>query len=401
MGVSSKRGDASKIGFFGSGNKYAISLMLREKIPFRLFSGKTEIKVTTEDVMFRGSLYKQILIDGEKTSLTTSMGPDWEPWFAIRELYCNAVDEGDAELSVTQTVKGEAGKTRIFVSLTTQLEDFFKNRERYILLGGEKREAREKTYYGLVEAIPTGGQEFVCYRKGIRIYPKNATSSLYWYNFDDIEINESRTYKYEHQIMERMASFFAVTERGDIIENYLRNWKGSYEENAKWEYTQDPLSEMWHSLLVGRRVYPENLAIHSGDFEGKHNSFIVPVSLANRIAEQFDDVDVVGAKGKKQWVELEMTPAERDMFATAKQHLADIGYMIHSKLVLAQTTTNDVVAWYDKMTDTIYHTRRQLNGFSELKTTLLEEHFHALGHVDGQREFVTFILDELIKAKSR
>jgi len=100
MGISSKRGDEEKIGFFGSGNKYSIALLLREKIPFKIFSGEKEVKFTTDTVMFRGQTYEQIRINGEPTSLTTSMGPDWEPWFAIREMYCNAVDEGGEKLVV-------------------------------------------------------------------------------------------------------------------------------------------------------------------------------------------------------------------------------------------------------------------------------------------------------------
>jgi len=400
MGVSSKRDDDTKIGFFGSGNKYAIALMMREKIPFRIFSGKTEMKITTKKVMFREKLYEQILINGEPTSLTTAMGPDWEPWFAIRELYCNALDEGAATMTVAQKPVGLDGSTRVYVGLTGVLEDFFKQRERFILVN-EKPEATAKTFYGQVSIFPRGAEEFICYRKGIRIYPKNEKKALYWYNFDRIDINESRTYKYEHEINERIASFFAVTNDKTIIEHYLANWKGNVEENAAWQYTHDALSEMWHRVLTGRRVYPENLAIHSGDFEGKHNSFIVPNSLADKIADQFPDIEVVGAKGTKQFVELEMTAAERQKIDTAVIELREIGYDIRSDIKLAQTTTDDTIAWYDKVTDTIYHTRRHLNGIQELKNTFLEEHFHAVGHNDGQREFVTFLIDELIAAKER
>jgi hypothetical protein len=35
MGGTTKREDESKIGFFGSGNKYAIALLLRERLNMR------------------------------------------------------------------------------------------------------------------------------------------------------------------------------------------------------------------------------------------------------------------------------------------------------------------------------------------------------------------------------
>ena len=40
IGASTKRDDESKIGFFGSGNKYAIALLLRKNIFFKVYSGK-------------------------------------------------------------------------------------------------------------------------------------------------------------------------------------------------------------------------------------------------------------------------------------------------------------------------------------------------------------------------
>lgn len=400
VGASTKRADNSKIGFFGSGNKYALALLLRENIDFKIFSGTRQIKIEKEEVMFRGQLYEQIIIDGNKTSLTTDMGVDWEEWFAIRELYCNAIDEGGHSLKVANIPKGVKGKTKIYVSLTTKLSDFFKNINQYILTNYEAID-NKKTHYGNVELLESDGIKFNCYRKNIRIYPENTVKSLYWYNFYKIEINESRTYKYEHEITERIASYFAKCEDKTIIENYLKNWKGNFEEKASWEYTgNDKLSPMWHNLLQGKRVYPENLALFSGDFEAKHNSYIVPANLAKKIHEQFPDVAVVGY-GQNKYEILEMTENEKRIIDKAKEELELIGYKITSEIKVAESNTEDTIAWYDKKTDIIYHTRKYLTSIKELKNTLLEEHFHSIGHNDGQREFVTFLIDELIGAKER
>src|SRR6478672_7382653 len=98
MGASSKREQEGKIGFFGSGNKYAIANLLRRGIAFKIFSGESEIAVTTENQTYREKEFKRIQFekDGQvfPTSITTDMGPKWETWFIIRELYCNALDEG-------------------------------------------------------------------------------------------------------------------------------------------------------------------------------------------------------------------------------------------------------------------------------------------------------------------
>lgn len=400
MGVSTKRDDESKIGMFGSGNKYALAVLLNKGINFKIFSGEKELKVTTREVLFRGKLFNQIYINNRKTSLTTSMGKDWEDWFTIREIYCNAVDEGGEKISLSQEFKPEKNITKFYIELTSELKKMFSNIDRFILMNHKDKIVTEKTHYGEVTFYEPIENEFICYRKGIRIMPENTYNSLYRYDFSDIEINESRTYKYEHEVKERIASALAVTNDGVIIKNYLSSWEDSYEKNVNWEYVQDDMSDMWHQILFGRRVYPQSFAKISGDFEGKANSYIVPDELANLIAKNFDDIEVVGKRSKHLYKELKPTENEKNKIRIAKEKLSDIGYQINEKIVLCETPTTDVIAWYDKELNTIFHTRKHLNSIKELMNTLLEEHFHAEGHVDGQRAFVTFLIDELIKSKS-
>ncbi len=52
LGASTKRGSNDKIGFFGSGWKYSLAVMLRENISFRIFVGKKEIIVQTTSGWF-------------------------------------------------------------------------------------------------------------------------------------------------------------------------------------------------------------------------------------------------------------------------------------------------------------------------------------------------------------
>lgn len=350
--------------------------------------------------MFRGQMYDRILVNGEKTSLTTAMGPDWESWFAIRELYCNAVDEGGAKLEVTKDIKAVSGKTQVYVELTNNLAKFFRKIKNYILVNKDDLLDSIKSNYGYVETYPAADNEFICYRKGIRIYPANQEKSLYRYNFSEIEINESRTYKYDHEIGERIASYFAMTESHIAIQNYLAGWKSHYEKNAKWEYASDKLSKAWHEIMQGKRVYPEALALETGDFEGKLNSYVLPNELAKKIHREIEGCEVVGMAGKKVFLELEPTPEEAQKIKSAVDELRQIGYDITCQIKLAKCVVGDVIAWYDRDTNIIYHTRNHLTTIPEIKTTLLEEHFHSLGLVDGQRSFVEFLLKEIIKAKS-
>src|SRR3990167_132326 len=107
LGASTKEGDETKIGFFGSGIKYALAAALRMKIPVKVFSGIKEIKISTKKAKMRGESFDVICINGVPTGMTTRMGKDWESWFIFREFYCNAIDEGGNSLSTSNEPKGE------------------------------------------------------------------------------------------------------------------------------------------------------------------------------------------------------------------------------------------------------------------------------------------------------
>lgn len=401
LGASSKRDDASKIGFFGSGNKYALAVLLRKNIKFRIFSGKQEIKFGVEKLDFRGNKYNVITIDGQRTSLTTDMGPTWEDWFVIREFYCNAVDEGEARITVTNEIDPNAGKTTIFIEKTEELGKFFSNVNRYLLVNPQYKEKID-TEYGLVSILEKFDDEFICYRKGIRVYPENKMNSLYRYDFDRIQINESRVVMYEHEVQERIACFFAGTMNPTLIKNYMENWQDHYEAEARWDYCGRELSPAWYDALKGRRVYPENMAVDSGDFEGKANSIILPNKLAYKISQQFKDIHVVGydEKEKESMKELEMTEQEATAINMAIQALQSIGYPFDLPVAIANFNEDDVIGCWHPDRKRVYLSRKHFtDNQSVLQNTLLEEFFHSKGQRDGQRSFVTFLIDELIQAK--
>ena len=115
IGASTKVDDESMIGEFGSGANYAIAYLIRKKIPFRIFSGNKEIIFSEEIIDFRGKEFHAISVNGSTTSITTEMGKDWNAWYAIREFWCNSLDEkGSHRQKVSQDyIEGQDGVTRI------------------------------------------------------------------------------------------------------------------------------------------------------------------------------------------------------------------------------------------------------------------------------------------------
>ncbi|MCK5775377.1 MAG: hypothetical protein KAH25_04340, partial [Bacteroidales bacterium] len=133
LGASSKKDEDSAIGLFGSGAKYAIANLLRNGVQFKIFSGTREVVISTVRKTFRNKDFDVITVDGSETSLTTTMGgEEWnKPFPVFRELYSNALDEGNADLRVMKTISGIEGTTSIFLEYTEDYAEFFTNFDEY------------------------------------------------------------------------------------------------------------------------------------------------------------------------------------------------------------------------------------------------------------------------------
>jgi hypothetical protein len=131
LGMNSKPGNANPIGFFGSGLKYAICVLLREKQKIEIWSGLNKYTFRLKDMNFRDKAFQGIVMrgpDGVETDLsyTTEFGKNWTLAHAYRELWSNCKDEGgevsedrDADFWLTggcETHYGESGFTAITVA---------------------------------------------------------------------------------------------------------------------------------------------------------------------------------------------------------------------------------------------------------------------------------------------
>lgn len=108
FGVSAKE-TANPIGRFGTGLKYAIAILLREKQEVRLFIEDTVYHFYVQSDTKRGKEFEFVwmksfkdgdVIGNERLPFTTDYGKDWKLWMAFRELYSNTMDEnGTVELA--------------------------------------------------------------------------------------------------------------------------------------------------------------------------------------------------------------------------------------------------------------------------------------------------------------
>jgi hypothetical protein len=190
IGASSKRGSDTAIGMFGSGFSYTVGTLLRQNLNFRIFSGETEIKIHTEAENFRGQTVNVIFVDGVQTSLTAEIGPKWTETECIREIWSNAIDEGDASRVVlTEVMGGVPSVTSIYVEINEAVQMMLDSWDRFFITKSE--EPIHENSAGRIFA-PSVVRPANFYRRGVWCAEKNDSKSKFVYDLNEVNLPESR-----------------------------------------------------------------------------------------------------------------------------------------------------------------------------------------------------------------
>lgn len=394
VGASVKGVDS--IGFFGSGNKYAMAVLLRAGIEFRVFSGVREIPIETREVALRGETFEQIWIDGRPTSLTTRMGPTWETWFALREFVCNALDEGGFEIGLTQDVVSAEGKTTIFVKATPPVMEFFGSFDKYVFLG-EPLFTMTSHCYGKC-SIVREAEELSVYRKGVCVtQEQQRTPALFHYDFEKVDINESRVYQYDFQVRDRVATVLAAAPIDVVrrVVDHLHVAAKVVESQADWSDVLDAFSSAWEEVLRDRMIMPEKYVSYAPG-EDVMTSVVLPDALIAKLVKQWPKLHVWGAVGGQY----EEVPYDGDAIARACAEVAEFGYLdARAQVKTVIFDKDNVCASYCEKTGVMAIDVRYTDDYDELVSTVLEEALHVKGYSDGSREFEQFLMRELVAAK--
>ena len=321
IGASTKRGDDTKIGYFGSGLKYSLAVLIRHGVMPSIFIGQKKVDIKVEKKDFRGKEFNQIFIEGQPTSLTTDMGVDWEPWFAIREIYCNALDEGKSTLNIVDEIKPEDGKTSIYVphseifnKLLLNWDKYFNNKRNDILLSNNGFKAFH------------GGGDYIIYRRGVRCH-FTKEKSLYHYDCPNIQINESRTLYHSCDDSWYTAEQVARFADALMIKNIYDNSENHVEDRFYWGNVFHEINATWLEVLGGRRIVIRDMAGHYTKEISDGNCIILKFSLADALKKRFPkDVHIVGKSDKySNFMVVDISARHESYINTAKTFLKECG----------------------------------------------------------------------------
>jgi len=224
FGVSVKS-DNSCIGFFGTGLKYAIAILIRQGAKVSIYSDGEVMHFGKKSVTLKGKSFDFITMNGEQIPFTTELGKTWEPWMAYRELYSNAKDEGGGACVINSLPEHTEGKTFVVVA-GGEIESIHKARDSIFI--GERLPISDGIYNG-------GGSFF---SKGVCVWKYEGMPSIYSYSDSTgyCDLTEDRQIKYTHQVYKICADIIAKVTDKEVLRSIVTADTGVFESRIDFDY---------------------------------------------------------------------------------------------------------------------------------------------------------------------
>ena len=191
MGISAKDDKASAIGYFGTGLKYAIAILLRHGATVSLVTGGEVYEFGVNPAKIRHDTFDVVTMNGVDLGFTTDLGKNWELWMALRELYSNTLDEKGTAYETRITNGLDHDSTYILVD-HEEFSHLFKNIDDYFLNYQGRKVAKSKYGLEVITKIKDDTPSNVYY-KGVRVL-ESRVNGMYDYNIlSGLTLTEDRT----------------------------------------------------------------------------------------------------------------------------------------------------------------------------------------------------------------
>lgn len=213
FGVNAKEAD-NPIGFFGTGLKYAIAIILREGGKFSILRGHERFDFTVRRQLVRMQEFGLVYCNDEPLSFTINLGKEWKPWMALRELYCNTVDEKGTVKLQEREPHPEENKTKMWITGEEFGRIWSEERGAFIL---DTKAIATSPY---IDVHP--GETKHLYYNGIRAYTSEKPF-MYTYNIHHhLVLTEDRTIAWEWQAKDYLYRGFLQLDNKDVLRRLFR-----------------------------------------------------------------------------------------------------------------------------------------------------------------------------------
>ena len=364
FGVSAKE-NKSPIGYFGTGLKYAIAIVLRNGGRVRLWRGNEKFDFTAQQTSVRDQEFHVVHMNGQPLGFTTHMGVNWRVWQAFRELYCNALDEGGSATS--SHVEPSDNTTLLQVWNCEEFEGAYERRDTIVL------SSKPKQQMAGCEVHP--GKSDGVYYRGI-LAAALEEPAFFTYNITHgLMLTEDRTIKHMFEAESVIAEAILRSQDTDFLKEWLTSPKGTFE----------------YSLSLKRGALP------SEEFLDVVNELRLKMDTPFNPSALNVYYDNRGAGS--EYTSIELNEVESEQLNRAIAFLGRMNYHIdQSSLVIVDSLGSGVMGMANHKEQKIFISRRAFEmGTKYLASTMLEEHLHLkYMYQDCTRDFQSYLLDRLV-----
>ena len=399
MGDTTKRNDSFKIGQFGTGLKYALAFIIRNKIGFRLFVGTREVSITSSNEKISNQEFDVIYIGGERTSITAQMGYDWTHWMILREIWCNALDEGGENKSIVSLesqIEGEENKTTFYIEYNLDFAKVWQNWSNYFIQDFEPIYDSEKF------SLYPGGETLRIYKRGVLIHEATAKmKTVFSYDIKNASINELREFR--GSASTEIADCISQIEDPRIITYFLENCTEENYEGKMVDYDwflNEKFKNSWKDTIGDAKIIHKE-ALSNLQAKGvkidTSRLLVVPEKLYKALTKYFDGIGLLRSSGKlNEFYEIH----DNDLNLKIKQALAILetcGYFIDPELTFTYGVFGDrtihAQIHIDKKEVLISEKMKDKSMFDTVAMLIEENEHYKTGMEDETREFQQHFID--------
>lgn len=240
FGLSSKPNSQNPIGYFGTGMKYAVAVLLRHNLDVVIFVNQRKWSFKVNKTVFRQKEFFEIelvrhkafgLDSHIKLPFTTELGRNWSLWQAFRELYANTLDEnGETFIPVGLVNSQRKGRTQIVVTGEPFVEEFI-GKDKTFLPDALRESSVEN---GTIQRFDRPSQ-YVYYR-GMRVMDLPDPSIYTWNILSQLELTEDRTAKNAWDVKNRIAQYISTHDELDVVKAVITAPEKSMERDLSYTY---------------------------------------------------------------------------------------------------------------------------------------------------------------------
>lgn len=415
LGATTKEGNSKMIGYFGSGIKFSLAYLVRNNIDVRIFSGNKEIEVGSKDYTYRGDKIKLLTINGVETSITTRFGADWEAWFVLREFISNAIDEGGYRIELGEVAeKHDDTRSYVYIEFVESIANVYNNLDRYFAMGRHPVDTvvieryghtnRVRIYRNIDGELNKVTRPATTYRKGIRCSEDTKMVSHIDFDFDAVDINESRIEKSSWTTQCEAMAAMSITNNRGLIRDFLlacgidRRYEKLVADRMSYVGS---FSDAWGDVLKELVVFPDTMRdlveTLGGQSDRAASAVFVPRQMFIQLSSQFGNLMGAKCNDVDEYIEVEPNEDQRDVLIEAVELATKIGYRPTAVKVVVFADTR-ILATYDEDKTVLVSARLLDMGVLETTSGIVEEVTHMqTGFADETRALQTHLFTLLTR----